>query len=134
MAEKAKKKILIVDDEPDVVASISEIVESVSGIRYTYDISNCSDGTGACNLIKKSKFDLVFLDRIMPGLRGEQVISEVRKEPGPNQNTPIIMVSGMLSTMQEDLEASQFEKVYFVEKPFQMDKLVRILNLFLHAA
>ena len=104
-----KYKILIVEDEPDIVALISNRLDP-----QKYDVSTALDGKEALRLIQTEKFDLVSLDIMLPFVDGLTLCSELRKN---SKKSLIIIVSAL------DLDESK-EKAYslgaddYIAKPF----------------
>ncbi len=104
-----KYKILIVEDEPDIVALISNRLDPKK-----YDVSTALDGKEALRLIQTEKFDLVSLDIMLPFVDGLTLCSELRKN---SKKSLIIIVSAL------DLDESK-EKAYslgaddYIAKPF----------------
>jgi two-component system, OmpR family, alkaline phosphatase synthesis response regulator PhoP len=70
------KKILIVDDEEDIVISVKMILK-----KEGYDVTTAPDGKTALSILKKGSFDLVLLDIFMPELSGRQVAEKIRADP-----------------------------------------------------
>ena len=81
------KKILVVDDEPDLVELIAYNLK-----KEGFDVSSAPDGEEALNKIRKETFDLVLLDLMMPGIQGMELCRILRKDP-KTENLPIIMVT-----------------------------------------
>jgi DNA-binding response OmpR family regulator len=80
-------KILIVDDEPDIVELVSYNLKK-DGFR----VMTASDGEEALKKIRKDKFDLVVLDLMLPGIQGVELCRIIRNDP-KTANTPIIMLT-----------------------------------------
>lgn len=76
--------ILIVDDEPKMRDLVKLYLE-----REGFKVTEAGDGEVALELFKKTKYDLVILDIMMPKLDGLSVCKEIRK----NSETPIIMLT-----------------------------------------
>lgn len=74
--EKNDYKILLVDDEPDILEFVGYNIK-----REGYQLTTASDGKEAIQLAKKGKPDLVILDIMMPGMDGIAVCTELRKIP-----------------------------------------------------
>ncbi len=81
----ASPKILLVDDEPDYVDTISDWLRSKG-----YNVLVSHDGKGAIALIKSHSIDLVFLDLRMPKEDGIQTLKQIRKI---NKELPVILVT-----------------------------------------
>lgn len=70
-----KPKIMIVDDEKDILEYITKLIVK----RFVCDTDTAASGEEALDKLKKDKFDLVILDIKMPGLSGIDVIKEAVK-------------------------------------------------------
>lgn len=66
--------ILVVDDEPEVAASISEVI-ALSGYMCTYAASPAE----AIELLRRHRFDVVLADMLMPGMDGLELLEEARQ-------------------------------------------------------
>lgn len=80
----AKKKILVVDDEPDILKVIDHRLA-----REGYDIVTAQDGEEALTMFRQTKPDLVVLDLMLPKIDGFEVCRLIRKE----SDVPIIILS-----------------------------------------
>lgn len=83
-------KILVVDDEPQMRATITEIIRSAG-----HEVIEATDGLGALLDIKEHKPDLVLLDWMIPELTGGEVIQKIRgdREYASVSETIIVVVS-----------------------------------------
>ena len=70
----AKRKILIVDDEPDFLEIMSARLEASD-----YEVTTAANGEKALNYVKNDKPDAVLLDILMPGIDGLEVLRRIRK-------------------------------------------------------
>lgn len=71
-------KILIVDDEPSMLITLTDIL-IISG----YNVSTVEDGYQALELVKKEKYAVVLMDFNMPGMNGVETFNEIAKiDPG----------------------------------------------------
>lgn len=68
-----KKKVLIVDDEPNVALLIKEELEDEG-----YDVKICKSGKEALEIIENENFDLITLDIEMPEMNGIEVAGKIR--------------------------------------------------------
>lgn len=87
----AKRKILIVDDDPQ----ISQLMNAVLGSEGIYDITVCESGADALEKIEEWSPDLVLLDVNMPGLSGLETLSLVRRR---EKHVGVVLVSGNSDT------------------------------------
>lgn len=81
------KKILVVDDEPDIVELVSYNLK-----KEGFDVSSASDGQQGLNKIRSGGFDAVILDLMLPGIPGMDICRSLRKDP-KTQNLPVIMLT-----------------------------------------
>jgi DNA-binding response OmpR family regulator len=110
-------KILVVDDEPDLVRLVEFRLE-----REGWDVVTASDGLSAVGTAIDEKPDLIFLDVMMPGMDGFEVLEQIRTKRGIHK-TPVIMLTAKGTT--PDLEKARALYVqHYIIKPFDPDKLV----------
>ncbi|HAX61070.1 MAG TPA: two-component system response regulator [Elusimicrobia bacterium] len=119
------KKILVVDDEKDIIEIISMYLE-----REDYISIGANDGVEALEKIINEKPDLVVLDIMMPKLDGHSLNIKLKKNPD-TKDIPVIVMTGKghlreIITAREDVTI-----VDYLEKPFQMNELLeKIKNVF----
>ena len=70
-------KILLVDDEPDILEFLSYNLK-----KEGFDLLTANNGYDAINIVKKSKPDLIVLDIMMPEKDGIETCEDIRKIPG----------------------------------------------------
>jgi DNA-binding response OmpR family regulator len=110
-------KVLIADDEPNIVVSISFMMK-----REGYDVLVARDGTQALEMIRAEKPRLVLLDATMPGMTGFDVCEAVRADESVHA-TRILMLTakGRESDVARGLGAGADA---YVTKPFSTRDLV----------
>ncbi|MDO8735306.1 MAG: response regulator [Elusimicrobiota bacterium] len=119
------KKILVVDDEKDIVEIISMYLE-----REDYKVMGACDGVEALQKIISSPPDLVILDIMMPKLDGHSLNIKLKENP-ETKDIPVIVITGKghlreIITAREDVTVADY-----LEKPFQMNELLeKIKNVF----
>ena len=89
MNDIVPKKILVVDDEEEILIHLGSILK-----RANYEVTTAKNGKEALELARNIKPDLVILDILMPGISGGEVAHTLSKIPS-TQNTPIIFLSGL---------------------------------------
>ncbi|MHA1941340.1 MAG: response regulator [Candidatus Hodarchaeales archaeon] len=119
----SKKRILIVDDEPDTL----ELMETILG-HEGYEIIKALTGTEALELIDE-KIDLVLLDVRMPDLDGIEVCKQLKSDP-KRKEIPIIIFSAKTLDhhIQEGLKAGANE---YITKPFSSSHLLGTLRKYI---
>ena len=85
--ENKKIKILVVDDDPDIIEIISYNLK-----KNNYKVFSCYNGTDSIKIAEKEKPDLIILDVMMPGMDGIQVCEKLRSKNKFN-NTIIMFLS-----------------------------------------
>jgi len=105
------KKILVVDDEPHVIRSLTFVLS-----KEGYDVASAENGEDALTKIRALKPDLVFLDVMMPKKNGYEVCREVKKDSGLRHIRVIMLTAkGQESDREQGLGAGADE---FMTKPF----------------
>ena len=92
MANGEKKKILVLDDEPDVVAYLTSLFED-----NNYDVIAAADGEEGMQKTKADKPDLITLDISMPEKSGVRFYREIKNDP-ELKDIPVVVVTGVEST------------------------------------
>jgi len=111
------KKILIVDDEKDIVDLISYNLE-----KEGFATIKSYDGESALELVKAAKPDLVVLDLMLPGIRGLEVCKFIRKNPD-TATLPIIMLTAKGDQVDKILGLEMGADDY-ITKPFNVRELI----------
>lgn len=116
-------KILIVDDAPENIMTLEQILED-----YNYDIYTAHNGDEALRQIDLIEPDLVLLDVVMPGKNGYEVAKAVKENP-KTRLIPIIMLTA-LEGRDERLKGYKTGVDDFISKPFNIFELrARVRNL-----
>ena len=120
----ANPKILIVDDDPDIL-DVLEI--TLSGENY--EILKAYDGEQALGIIKSKPLDLVLLDYKMPKKDGRQVCIEVKKDLLLRQ-LPIILITGK-GEIDDKVKGIDAGADDYIVKPFNPDELLARVRMVL---
>lgn len=121
------KKILVVDDEKDVVFYLSAILEDKG-----FNVSTAKDGIEAVNAVKSTMPDLVLLDITMPNQSGVKVYRQI-KENDALKAIPVIIISGILSEFKQFISTRKQvpPPEGYLEKPVSpSDVLCEVQRLF----
>ncbi len=113
----ADPKVLIVDDEPDVVSLIERTLTSDG-----FEVVKAYDGIGALDLISTEKPDLVLLDLMMPMMSGYEVCQQIKSNP-QTRDIPVVCLS---SAHTPDARAHSLKAgaVELITKPFFPQELI----------
>ena len=114
-----KAKILIVDDEEDIVTNLEAFLKEEG-----YEVLTALDGEAAFQAIEKTKPDLILLDLNIPKLSGFQILEKLKpKETG----TKILIFSGIATKAERD-QALSLGASGFLNKPIQINTLLSELR------
>ncbi|MBO6256999.1 response regulator, partial [bacterium] len=117
-------KILIVDDEQDIVESLKFVLE---GCNYScYCAYNGEDGL---KLAREIVPDLIILDVMMPRINGYK-ISRLLKFDKKYQNIPILMITAR-SQEEDKLIGEETGANEYITKPFDLDEVLSVVQKYL---
>ena len=126
---KSKKKsipakILVIDDEPDLVSTIKCRLEWCK-----FQVVTAGNGEDGLEKAASEKPDLILLDIDMPGMNGHEVLDCLRNCPDL-RGIPVIMCTALCEA--EDIaKASSYGIVDYIAKPFDFSELVEKISNFL---
>ena len=112
-------KILIADDEPDVLLILSERLR-----RNGHDVEYAPDGTRAMQKSEQTAYDLLILDIRMPGHTGYEVCVHA-KNSEKNGKTPVLLISAF---SEEAEKWHQNKADAFLAKPFETGQLIATVD------
>jgi two-component system, OmpR family, response regulator len=116
--ESGKRKVLIVDDDEELVELIKDAFERDG----RFDIRTANNGFDAGMLVKEFRPDLVILDVMLPDINGREVCVRVRSDKTLDE-VKIICISGMIE-MDKVSDLREAGANDFIQKPFSVDKLM----------
>jgi excisionase family DNA binding protein len=122
--EDGKKKLLIVDDDQDLV----ELMQDAFERDGRFEIRTANNGFAAGMGVKEFRPDIVVLDVMLPDINGKEVCQRVRSDKTLD-SVKIICISGMIEQDKVgDLRAAGADD--FLQKPFTVDRLIdRVCDL-----
>jgi CheY-like chemotaxis protein len=117
-------KILVVDDDPDIIEAVTTVLESVD----EYDVRTARDGMECVQAVKEDIPDLLILDLLMPRMDGFAVVRDLRGNPR-FRKLPIMI----LTSVREDASHRRYELEMgltmdvqdYIEKPVPPVELMR---------
>jgi len=121
-------KVLLVDDEPDIVEVIQDRLEA-----YGFTVITAGTGVEALKKLSVEKFDGILLDVKMPQMGGIEALAEIRKR---DTKIPIIIITSS-STREAAIDAIAKGANEYLLKPFEWEelkaKIQRVFNVSLEA-
>jgi len=108
------KKILIVDDEKDILTSVKELIEDIG-----YKAKTASNGKKALERLKLEKYDLVLLDMLMPEMSGREVLEKIRKDPKLKKQKVAFLTVVQLSEPGKNI-VKELKPVDYFQKPIDI--------------
>jgi len=111
------KKILVVDDNPDVIFSVKSGLESLTD---EYQIIGAESGKKCLELLETETPDLILLDIMMPDMSGWKTFDKI-KENEAWRNIPIVFLTARTDRVAKN--AGSFLGEDYIEKPFEIKDL-----------
>jgi DNA-binding response OmpR family regulator len=115
--DSGKKKVLIVDDDAEIVELIADVL--VRDGRF--EVKTAASGYDAGVLTQQFRPDLILLDYMLPDVNGNVVCQTIRKNP-EFENIKIIIISGVIKQDEIDLMLKSGTED-FIKKPFNIAEL-----------
>ncbi|TVP75529.1 MAG: DNA-binding response regulator [Gemmatimonadales bacterium] len=116
-ARTSNPRVLVVEDEPDIAALIAYQLT-----REGFRVETASDGEEGLTAVNREIPDLVVLDRMLPGLTGDEVLRSLRSEAA-TQGLPVLVLTARRE--QEDrIEGLELGADDYLTKPFSPRELV----------
>jgi two-component system nitrogen regulation response regulator NtrX len=110
-----KAHLLIVDDDPNTLASLSRAFRLAG-----HEATVCDNAARALDLLRVEKFDLILSDVVMPGRTGLELLQDLKNA---GVKTPIVLISGQ-ANIEMAVQATKLGALDFLEKPLSSDKLL----------
>ncbi len=108
------KKIIVVDDEPDVIRSIKE------GLRNDFEIKGADSGKQLFKTLESSTPDLILLDIMMPEMSGWETFNKLKGNASWGK-IPVVFITARTDRIAKN--AGGFLGDDYIEKPFDADYL-----------
>jgi CheY-like chemotaxis protein len=115
----AKKTIMVVDDEENLLELLKAILENEG-----YEVITASDGKACLDKLKTLEPDLILLDMMMPGMSGREVCEQIRKSPKTSNLKVAFLTVAKFSEAGKDT-LKKMNVADYITKPFDNDDLVR---------
>ena len=116
------KKILVVDDEEDILTLLADRLTIAK-----YCVITASNGEEAIEKAKTENPDLILLDIMLPGMDGGEVDARI-KEDELTKDIPVIFVSALYTKSDEQNKGNYSGGNLFIGKPFDPEKLLEMIR------
>lgn len=111
--------VLIIDDEKNIRQLLKEIME-----LNHFNVDTAKNGADGIELFHKNTYKLIFIDKRMPGISGEEVFAEIRKS---DKNIPVYIISAFQSS--NELEVLKKGNITgMLMKPFTIEEVMKIVR------
>lgn len=114
-------KILIVDDEPDLVKIYEARLKA-----HNYATLSAANGAKALEIVKQTEIDLIFMDYYLPDMTGLEACKRIREEL--KNEIPIIFISANEDVIKE---LPDFPKTEKIVKPVSADKMLEFVKKYI---
>jgi len=118
------RSILIIEDEIEIQELIRDLfLADLGEVRAVF----AGDGLEGFACAAKEKFDLICTDHMMPICKGADFLVALRSKEGPNQFTPVILISANIPDVPESLHT--LPDTFFMPKPIDFERLKRYARM-----
>lgn len=114
-------KILVVDDDRDIVETLSKIL-----VEEGYGVAVAFDGEEALEKLKSENADVILLDLILPRLNGFEVLKEIR-EKYRDKWRPVIIISAKIE-LESVRKCYDLEADHYLTKPCTTENILRAIR------
>jgi CheY-like chemotaxis protein len=121
-----KQHILVVDDDPDLVESVSMKLESEN-----FSVTKAYDGVEAWDKIKQERPDLIILDVMMPRKNGYELCDELKNSEDYKDIIVVLLTAvadAVTSTSFTHMDGKTTLADDFIPKPIELDKLMEMVK------
>jgi len=117
------KRILVVDDEPDIRMMLSKLLEAKG-----FETDQADNGESALTMLTASDYDLMILDLIMPVVNGHEVLHRIN--PELREKMPVVVLTA------KDKDADMMQgyidgATCYMTKPFSNQGILDVVNYFI---
>jgi CheY-like chemotaxis protein len=122
MVTSVRKKVLIVDDEKDILDSLSVILR-----RNGYGVSVADTGKEALKLAKKETPSLIILDLMLPDIDGSDVAAELLQNP-MTRDIPVIFLTSIMTKPEQEESGEFIANRCIVAKPCKAEEILELIK------
>ncbi|MBI5418738.1 MAG: sigma-54-dependent Fis family transcriptional regulator [Deltaproteobacteria bacterium] len=119
MRASLRRRILIVDDEPQILTFLRDLFQS-----HGWDVYDASCGTEGIEKLERERYDVVLTDLKMPGADGIEVLRTVKKI----QSDAEVVLMTAYGTVDSAIEAMRAGAFHFLMKPFRSEEVIHLVE------
>lgn len=119
MTRNTSKKILIVDDNPNMSVLLSDILEI-----FEYQGTQAEDGEEALEMLKSNDYAMVFTDLRMPKMDGIDLLKAIKNQ---HPDVPVVVITGYSLGETQNMLLTQ-KADGFLNKPFKVNEIKDLLS------
>jgi DNA-binding response OmpR family regulator len=120
-ARAAKPKVLVIDDSLMLLSFVQEVL-----VEANFDVTTAASGEEGLRAATKNPPDLILLDYVLPGMRGDEVCRNLLENPA-TAAVPVIYMSGFGAELRQE-ESANPNVIAFLNKPFTSDLLIQTVE------
>jgi two-component system response regulator VicR len=122
MGDKVAKRILCIEDEPEMI----DLIRLILG-RHGFEVNGATSGAEGLSIIRKELPDLVLLDLMMPDMDGWEVYQQMKADE-KTKHIPVIVVTAKAQSIDKVLGLHIAKVDDYIPKPFSPQDLVNSVN------
>ena len=126
MANKPRKQVLIVEDEPDAAEIYRELLE-MEGIT----VDSASDGGKALTALESTDYDLVLLDIIMPEVDGVETLNQIKRHPNKYGTPKVVMLTNIGGDIAVDKAMELGADGYMLKSETEPEDFIGVVKKYL---
>ncbi|MGB2799487.1 MAG: response regulator [Dehalococcoidia bacterium] len=112
--------VLVVDDDPGVREMLSDIIS-----EQRYRVVAVENGERAIEEMERQRFDLVFLDLVLPGMSGAEALSAIKQK---DEKVIVAIITGYADDPVA-MEAMSLGPLLMIRKPFRVDDILEVISI-----
>ena len=117
------KRILIIEDNKDLVLFVAKILESAH-----FTVFSLFHGAGAVDMAVSKKPDVIILDMMLPDIGGGEIEGLLKQDPA-TRKIPIIFMTALVSKEDEESAISQANSRLLLSKPVTKERLLKLIHI-----
>ncbi len=119
---EVKKRIMIVDDEPDICSIVKDVLEPEG-----FEVLTALSGSEGIEKLQKEKVDLVLVDFFMPGMSGRALLEKIRADSKLKTTRAAFLTAASFGNMGME-KLKKLNALDYIQKPFDAEDLIKRVN------